>query len=112
MDLIEPLETPAAKAFMSRHAVQGDAVEDDERKVLRHALTGSTGTDEVYRNYFAAGPGHSDLTTIERLVLRGLMYVGNNVPGAGSSYYHCTAKGARAVGLRVQEPWATQQRGV
>lgn len=83
---------------------------DQERQVLRHTLTGSSGTDEVYRNYFAAGEGHHDMPALTRLVMNGLMYVGELVPGKGSRYYHCTAKGASAVGLTVQEPWATQLR--
>lgn len=83
---------------------------DQHRHVLRHALTGSSGTDEVYRNYFAAAPGHHDWQALTELVMAGLMRVGDAVPGAGGSrYFHCTAAGAHAVGLVVREPWATQQ---
>lgn len=74
---------------------------DQERHVLRHTLTGSSGTDEVYRNYFAASEGHHDMPALTRLVMAGLMYVGEAVPGQGSRYYHCTAQGARAVGLHA-----------
>lgn len=81
------------------------------RHVLRHTLTGSSGTNEVYRNYFAAAPGHHDWQTLTELVMAGLMRVGEHLPGSGESkYFHCTAAGARAVGLLAQEPWATQQR--
>lgn len=85
---------------------------DQERHVLRHTLTGSSGTDEVYRNYFAAGEGHQDMPALTRLVMAGLMYVGQPLPGQRGCYYHCTAKGARAVDLTVQEPWATQTRAI
>lgn len=81
-----------------------------QRRVLRHALTGSSGTEEVYRNYFAAAPGHHDWETLLTLVAEGLMYVGKTVPGQnGTRYFHCTAAGARSVGLPVQDPWAQQQ---
>lgn len=84
---------------------------DNHRQVLRHTLTGSSGTDEVYRNYFAAAPGHHDWETLNQLVAGGLMYVGRAVHGTGkSTYFHCTAEGAGAVGLVFQQPWATQQR--
>lgn len=72
---------------------------EQERHVLRHTLTGSSGTDEVYRNYFAAGDGHHDMPALEALVARGLMHVGKRVPGTDSRYYHCTWNGAAAVGL-------------
>lgn len=74
---------------------------EQERGILRHALTGSSGNDVVYRNYFAAGDGHDDMPALTRLVMNGLMYVGNAVPGSGSRYFHCTANGARAVGLHA-----------
>jgi hypothetical protein len=74
---------------------------EQERHVLRHALTGSSGTDQVYRNYFAAGEGHHDMPALTRLVMNSLMYVGERVPGTDSRYYHCTAQGARAVGLHA-----------
>lgn len=107
--LIEELRTPEAAQFMARHSTPADIVDDDERNVLRHTLTGSSGTNKVYRNYFAASPGHADMPTIERLVLRGLMYMGAEIPAQSGRYYHCTEKGAHAVGLKVQEPWATQE---
>jgi hypothetical protein len=74
---------------------------DQERHVLRHTLTGSSGTDEVYRNYFAASDGHHDMPALTRLVMHGLMYVGEIVPGSTSLYYHCTAQGAMAIGLHA-----------
>jgi len=83
---------------------------EQHRQVLRHALTGSSGTDEVYRNYFAAAPGHHDWEVLTGLVMAGLMRVGEPVPGQTHRYFHCTAAGAHAVGLVLQEPWATQQR--
>ena len=74
---------------------------DQERHVLRHTLTGSSGADDVYRNYFAAGDGHHDMPAITRLVMAGLMYPGKLVTGNSCRYYHCTALGARAVGLHA-----------
>lgn len=76
-------------------------LQERHRQVLRHTLTGSNGTDEVYRNYFAAAEGHHDWPTLAELVMAGLMYVGRQVPGGTSTYFHCTAAGARAVGLIV-----------
>lgn len=83
---------------------------EQERQVLRHTLTGSNSTGEVYRNYFAADEGHHDMPALTRLVMHGLMRVGNQVAGQTYRYYHCTAAGAKAVGLVVQEPWATQTK--
>lgn len=75
---------------------------DQHRQVLRHALTGSSGTDRVYRNYFAAAAGHHDWLALNELVVSGLMRVGKPVPGAaGSQYFHCTHAGALAVGLHL-----------
>lgn len=84
---------------------------DQHRQVIRHTLTGSSGKGEVYRNYFAAAPGHHDWATLEELVMAGLMRVGDRITADSESrYFHCTAAGAHAVGLVVQEPWETQQR--
>ncbi len=64
---------------------------------MRHALTG--GTLEVYRNHFAAEPGHDDMPAIERLVHLKLMRKGR--ADGDMSYYHCTNLGAAAVGLHL-----------
>lgn len=81
---------------------------DKERRVLRHTLTGSSGTDEVYRNYYTADESHHSWNELSRLVLNGLMYVGKQLAGSNGRYFHCTAQGASAVGLGWQEPWPTQ----
>lgn len=69
------------------------------RQILRHALTGSSGEDIVYRNYFAACEGNQDWSALIELVACGLMVVGRRVPGRSSRYFHCTHAGAMAVGL-------------
>lgn len=74
---------------------------EGEKHVLVHALTGSNDDRKVYRNHFAAGPGHHDAEHIERLVEAGLMIAGAIFNDNGSRYFHCTKAGARAVGLSL-----------
>lgn len=71
------------------------------RDVLRHTLTGSGRTDEVYRNYFAADPSHHGWVTLRELVAAGLMVEGERVRGQPYIYFHCTKAGAAAVGLHL-----------
>lgn len=74
---------------------------EGEKHVLVHSLTGS-GDGKVYRNYFAASPGHDDLPHIRRLLARGFMVKGRCYSNDGQSYYyHCTAAGAAAIGLQL-----------
>lgn len=74
-------------------------ITEQERDVMRHALTG--GTSSVYRNVFAAEPGHDDLPAIVRLVNMTLMRRGRS--DGAMTYYHCTALGAAAVHLHLPE---------
>lgn len=66
---------------------------DEERDVIQHTLTG--GTRFVYRNFFCASEGHTDMSTIEALVERGLMehHVG--------WIFRATVAGAESVGQKL-----------
>lgn len=99
--IVDKVETDEARAFVARHSRPVTEVDEHERQVLRHTLTGSSGTDEVYRNYFAASAGHFDLPTLERLISAKLMRRGKPISGDAGHYYHCTAAGAKAVGLHL-----------
>lgn len=71
-----------------------------EKHVLVHTLTGSNRTRNVYRNFFAAGPEHHDMASIEHLVALRLMIAGRKFDD-GRCYFHCTIAGAEAVGLHI-----------
>jgi hypothetical protein len=75
---------------------------EEERRVLVHALTGSYPDGKVCRNFYAASTGHHWARELNRLVAEKLMRVGNKY-GKDGNYYHCTAAGAAAVGLRLPE---------
>lgn len=45
---------------------------DNQKKLLEHTL-GSTDPEKWYRNYFCAGPSHSDLPDLEELEKNGIM---------------------------------------
>lgn len=67
---------------------------------LRHMLgVGShiPKRDWCYRNYFNAGPGHSDMPSIERLVSSGL------AEEYRPEYYRATVAGMRAIGLNEKQ---------
>lgn len=72
----------------------------EETQVLRHSLTGSNAVPP-YRNYFAAGDGHGDMPHLRALIARGYMRKGKSYNKAGDCYFHVTAAGAAAVGLRL-----------
>lgn len=71
-----------------------------EEHVLRHALTG--GTSKVYRNYFVAGPGHTEMPQLLRLIELGFMERSHPMELlGGDAVYRCTPAGAEAVGLHL-----------
>lgn len=72
-----------------------------DRHVLIHTLTGSNTDGNVYRNYFAAGPGHHDGPSLDRLCAGGLMRRGRKFNDGQDQYFHCTEAGADAVGLEL-----------
>lgn len=74
---------------------------NEERHVLIHTLTGSNADGKVYRNYFAAGHGHHDELSLNRLCDAGLMRRGRKFNKGRDQYYHCTEAGADAVGLEL-----------
>ena len=74
---------------------------NEERHVLMHTLTGSSRDGKVYRNYFAAGPGHHDEKHLHRLCDLGLMKRGRKFNEGRDQYYHCTESGAAVVGLAL-----------
>lgn len=68
--------------------------------ILRHMLgVGShiPKKDWGYRNYFNAGPGHSDMPSLERLVAGGL------AEQCSSEYWRATNAGMRAIGLTAKQ---------
>ena len=71
-----------------------------EKHVLVHTLTGSSRAGTVYRNFFAAHPGHADMASIERLVAAGLMIAGRKFDEDGC-YFHCTRAGAAVINLHL-----------
>ena len=71
---------------------------EQDRNVLVHTLTGSN-DQGVYRNWFAATADHHYMDSIKRLTAAGLMRRGKKY--CDGFYYHCTALGAAAVGLRL-----------
>ncbi|SEN44390.1 hypothetical protein [Nitrosomonas marina] len=79
---------------------------EEEIKTLTHTLTGSQSEDQVYRNYYAADENHHNIETLKALVKKGLMrkgkhYIDRSNPSYQFDYYHCTQKGAEAVGLHL-----------
>ena len=70
---------------------------ESERRVLVHALTGSSGKS-VYRNWYAASDEHHAASEIKSLVNKGFMRAGRKFANSGQ-YYHVTAKGMEVVGL-------------
>ncbi|HEX5520399.1 MAG TPA: hypothetical protein VFX29_01840 [Longimicrobiaceae bacterium] len=74
---------------------------ENERHVLIHTLTGSHPNGKVYRNYYAAGPGHHSEQHLGRLCDLGLMRRGRTFNDGQDQYYHCTQAGAAAVGLAL-----------
>jgi hypothetical protein len=75
----------------------------EEMEILRHMLgVGShiRVKDWGSRNYFNAGEGHSDMPTLSRLVLKGLVIPGRN------EYWHATPAGYAAIGLKLPKPTA------
>lgn len=76
---------------------------EQDRHVLVHTLTGSNRDGNVYRNYFAAGPGHHDEPSLNRLCDAGLMRRGRKFNDGQDQYFHCTEAGAAAVGLGLPQ---------
>ncbi|SFK75710.1 hypothetical protein SAMN05216302_101483 [Nitrosomonas aestuarii] len=79
---------------------------EKEIETLTHTLTGSHDSGEVYRNYYAADDNHHNIETLLSLVRKGLMRKGKHYkdklnPSYQFDYYHCTKKGAEAVGLHL-----------
>ena len=76
---------------------------EHEKRVVSHSLTGSNRSGKVYRNYYLAGPGHHSWTALQSLVEKGAMTEGRrvarNFPEPQSVYFHATEAGAYAVGL-------------
>jgi len=73
-----------------------------EKHVLNHALCGSSRERKVYRNWFDADEGHSDMPHIKRLMELGLMVKGQSGGQLFGTLYHVTAEGAAAVGLSLE----------
>jgi hypothetical protein len=71
---------------------------EQDRDVLTHTLTGSSRDGKVYRNYFAARP---DEPSLNRLCDAGFMRRGRKFDDC--QYFHCTEAGAAAVGLRLPQ---------
>lgn len=90
---------PGADSPLGRHQLSALVLSVEEEKVLRHTLTGSNSSGEVYRNYFAASADHRNMPEIRRLLCVGFMCEGKQMPNSGFRYYHCTEAGARAIGL-------------
>ena len=74
---------------------------DTERHILIHTLTGSRHDGEVYRNFYAASAGHDNSPALHGLVEKGLMVRGK--PYEDGFYYHCTEAGAAAIKVRLPE---------
>ena len=77
-------------------------VTDDDMKKLRHMLGATEHRPKEnwgFRNYFAAGPGHSDEPHLESLVSKGLMTKRRDVfDEMHESYlYHVTDQGRQKV---------------
>ena len=73
-----------------------------EKHVLNHSLCGSSRERKVYRNWFDADEGHSDMPHIKRLMELGLMVKGQSGGQLFGTLYHVTAEGAAAVGLSLE----------
>jgi hypothetical protein len=70
---------------------------DDERRILSHALGLARGR-RAYRNHYAAPAAGGSYTTIRSLVYRGLMVEGHRSADGKWSYYHVTEAGRAAIG--------------
>lgn len=71
-----------------------------QRAVIVQALTG--GTDQVYRNWYAAGPTHHSANAIQQLLAMGYLRAGRLIgQPEGARYYHVTASGAAAMMLHL-----------
>ncbi|MBS1015174.1 hypothetical protein [Acetobacter persici] len=76
-------------------------ITEEQRKILIHTLTGSHGR-RVIRNWYATNADNAELLELCEL---GLMCRSGSRPwdlyGVMSCYFHVTAKGADAVGLKI-----------
>lgn len=72
-----------------------DRLTYDERKVMRHTL-GLDQSDEAYRNYYVAPPGHASEHTLNGLVRRGYM-VRETSAISPDATYRVTAEGRIAM---------------
>lgn len=75
--------------------------------ILRHTLgLPADGRGTPYRNYFVAGPGHHDQTTLDSLVASGHMALTESKPGflaADDVLYHVTPIG-RDIAINTTPP--------
>ena len=74
-----------------------------DRHVLIHTLTGSNPNGAAYRNYYAAGAKHHAASSLKKLCDAGLMRKSGEIPGGYGLYYNCTEAGAAAVGLSLPD---------
>ena len=74
-----------------------------EAEVLQHTL-GRDNRISAYRNYFTAGKGHDDYSTLEKLVRRGLMgQVNNHLDEVGESFlYYANIRGKKALKIFIE----------
>lgn len=91
----------------------GQPIDDEGRRILRHAL-GLDRSDVPYRNRYAADPDNEHLAQLELLglVRRGAVMPGGPVHYRGHVYYHVTEAGkAVAMAAAVVEPPSARGRG-
>ena len=74
---------------------EGTSLSYDERLVMLHTLGLDRG-QEIYRNFFAASPGHRDIPTLDALVERDLM-VKETSAISPDFVYRVTAAGKQAL---------------
>lgn len=88
---------------------QACAVNEEERRIIVHALTGGRPVAQAFRNYYAvhremAGHLMKDGQPLMSLVQRGFL-VKSDRPSGACLYYHVTTAGAAAVGLTLPPPF-------
>lgn len=83
-----------------------EAISDQQRQIMIHALTGGTG--RPYRNHFVSGPGDTDYDACMELVDKGLMTIfsAGTLLRPEEKIFLCTDKGREAVGLVREIPEA------